>query len=85
MNPDKTQGGMKEYKEGAKREGFCGRSTYGKCSSDADCIQGGCSGQICHSKYDERIITTCEYRDCYNAQAYNLKCKCVAGKCQWMR
>jgi len=85
MPPDKTQGEMKEDKKGGKREDFCGRSTDGKCSSDADCRQGGCSGQICQSKYEEKIFTTCEYRDCYNAKAYNLKCQCVAGKCRWAR
>ncbi len=25
---------------------FCGWSTYGKCSSDEDCIKAGCSGQF---------------------------------------
>jgi eight-cysteine-cluster-containing protein len=62
---------------------FCGRSTNGQCSSDADCITGGCSGQVCQSKNEEPIITTCEYRDCYNPQPYGLTCGCKASKCQW--
>lgn len=60
---------------------FCGSSTYSECSIDTDCKIGGCSGQICGA--EERIVTTCEYRDCYNAKAYNLECKCVDLKCQW--
>jgi len=62
---------------------FCGRSSNGQCSSDADCITGGCSGQVCQSKNEEPIITTCEYTDCYNPQPYGVTCSCKAGKCQW--
>ncbi|MEM4359910.1 MAG: eight-cysteine-cluster domain-containing protein [Candidatus Bilamarchaeaceae archaeon] len=64
-------------------ERFCGWSTYGSCSSDSDCRVGGCSGQVCQSKYEESVITTCEYRECYNARAYGLSCECIAGRCQW--
>jgi eight-cysteine-cluster-containing protein len=64
-------------------KGFCGRSTNGTCSSDEDCLAGGCSGQVCQSKDEEPVITTCEYRDCYNAQAYDLTCGCLNKKCQW--
>lgn len=62
---------------------FCGWSTYGKCSSDLDCIKGGCSGQVCQSKQEEPVITTCEWRDCYNAKQYGLECKCINEQCQW--
>jgi len=62
---------------------FCGRSTNGQCSSDADCITGGCSGQVCQSKSEEPVITTCEYTECYNAQTYGVICSCVNSKCQW--
>lgn len=65
------------------KEGFCGSSTNGKCSSDSDCLAGGCSGQVCQSKNEESIITTCEWRDCYSAKKYDLKCKCIDTKCQW--
>lgn len=65
--------------------GFCGLSTYGKCEYDSECIKGGCSGQICQSVNEDSIITTCEYRDCYNANKYNLRCKCLGDKCQWTR
>lgn len=64
-------------------EKFCGWSTYGECSSDSDCLAGGCSSQVCYSKNEEPIVTTCEWRDCYNADTYGVSCKCVENKCQW--
>ncbi len=64
---------------------FCGWSTYGECSSDADCSEGGCSGQVCESKNEEPTITTCEWMDCYDSKAYGVRCKCIEGKCQWVR
>ena len=66
-------------------EGFCGWSTYGECSSDSDCILDGCSAQVCQSKYEEPVATTCEWRDCYNAKMYGLKCRCIDGRCQWSK
>jgi len=62
---------------------FCGFSTYGYCMSDSDCVMGGCSNQICQSKNEEPIITTCEFKECYNYKKYNLKCRCIDNKCQW--
>jgi eight-cysteine-cluster-containing protein len=66
-----------------KPESFCGRSTNATCKTDSDCVKGGCSSQICQGKAEEPMITTCEYRDCYNAAAYNLSCGCDEGKCRW--
>ncbi|MBI4972921.1 MAG: thermonuclease family protein [Candidatus Omnitrophica bacterium] len=66
-------------------EEFCGRSTYGECSSDEDCISDGCSSQICRSINEESIFSTCEWRECYDAKKYNLGCKCVKNKCQWAK
>ena len=63
---------------------FCGWSTYGKCSNDKDCIIDGCSAQVCRSKLENQIITTCEWIDCYDANKYGVECKCIDGKCQWM-
>ncbi len=65
--------------------GFCGWSTYGECSGDEDCVADGCSGQVCRSGFEEQIGTTCEWFDCYNASKYNVACRCVDGKCQWVR
>ncbi len=64
--------------------GFCGSSTYDSCSADSDCVTGGCSRQVCQSKTTEPVFTTCEYRECYNAQFYEVICKCVEGKCRWI-
>ena len=53
-----------------------------ECGSDADCITGGCSGQICQSKNSEPAITTCEWREeysCYKPTG----CACKNGKCVW--
>jgi len=62
---------------------FCGFSTFGKCKSDSDCFISGCSSQVCQSKLEEPILTTCEYRDCYNYLKFNLSCKCIDNMCQW--
>ena len=61
---------------------FCGWSTYGECESDTDCRIGGCSGQVCEAK-NEGVITTCEWKDCYDAKKYGKECRCIEGKCQW--
>ena len=65
------------------RGNFCGVSTYGECRSDAGCKKGGCSSQICQSANEESVFTTCEYRECYDAGKYNLRCKCFGNRCQW--
>ena len=62
---------------------FCGKSTYSECSSDEDCIVTGCSSQICQSKHEELAITTCEFKDCYDANKFKLICKCFNNRCQW--
>ena len=94
----KSDAGQKEQEEsgtaGAEKEGsgnerdggeFCGLSTKGKCSSDDDCIVSGCSAQVCQSRFEAPVMTTCEIRKCYNAAAYGMKCKCVDGKCMWVK
>jgi eight-cysteine-cluster-containing protein len=63
-------------------ETFCGWSTYGFCLRDSDCQAGGCSGQVCERKGEE-TITTCEWKDCYRAEDYNLTCQCINNQCQW--
>ena len=64
-------------------EEFCGSSTEGSCSEDDDCVAGGCSGQVCASKNEEPIMTTCEYTECYDAEKYGVSCVCAEGKCRW--
>jgi len=40
--------------------GFCGVSTYNFCTRHSDCIISGCSGQVCQSKTEAELPTTCE-------------------------
>jgi len=65
--------------------GFCGTSTRAACASDADCLAGGCSGQVCQSRSEPAAATTCEWRDCYDAKAYGVTCGCAGGKCAWTK
>lgn len=63
--------------------GFCGFSTNDSCETDTDCIKGGCSGQVCQSRSEEPLITTCEYRECYDAETFEVNCGCISGQCKW--
>lgn len=65
------------------KEPFCGTSTYSECTENKECVITGCSSQICQSTQDEQAFTTCEYKECYNPELYNLECNCVVNKCQW--
>ena len=62
---------------------FCGWSSGGECSSDSDCKTGGCSSQVCQSRKESGLVTTCEWRECYDASKYGVACKCAEGKCKW--
>ncbi|HIH14978.1 MAG: hypothetical protein QT08_C0016G0017 [archaeon GW2011_AR17] len=66
-----------------RSEAFCGTSSKGSCTADSECRSGGCSGQICQAATEEERITTCEYKDCYNAEDYSLSCSCVENQCLW--
>jgi eight-cysteine-cluster-containing protein len=66
-------------------EEFCGTSTDGFCNSDNDCKKVGCSGQICGSRFEEELFTTCQWRKCYNEKDYSLVCGCLNQKCQWYK
>lgn len=66
-----------------EEEPFCGSSSDAACATDSDCVTDGCSGQICRSNTEEPRITSCEWRDCYDAQAYGLVCSCLEQKCEW--
>ena len=54
-----------------------------RCSSDLDCRPGGCFGEVCQSKYEEPVITICEWKSCYDAKRYHIDCGCIQHKCQW--
>ncbi len=52
-----------------------------ECTTDADCIETGCSGQVCAP---QAVITTCEFRPeyaCYNEPTTS--CGCNNGQCGW--
>lgn len=66
-------------------EDFCGQATNGKCNNNDDCIEDGCSGQICRSKTEDGGITTCEMKSCYDNEKYGLICQCKDNQCQWSK
>ncbi len=66
------------------KRNFCGISTNGPCETNDDCMISGCSGQVCQSVKEQRIITTCEWKECYDHKKYGVSCKCVDGKCKWI-
>jgi len=53
------------------------------CMTAADCMTGGCSGQLCIAKTNaDGGITTCEWREeysCYKPEG----CGCVENRCAW--
>ena len=57
---------------------------YGECSSDSDCIRGGCSGTLCLPRDAEPIASTCEWLDEYECYR-SAECLCVDGRCIWDR
>jgi len=73
------------YIKGNELGGFCGWSTYAECAKDSDCITGGCSAQVCQGATEEPVVTTCEYTDCFDSEAYNVKCGCVDSECVWKK
>jgi len=62
---------------------FCGVSTNGSCMNSDGCRAGGCSNHVCYSQTEDMPVTTCEWRDCYNASAYGLACACLENRCAW--
>ena len=68
-----------------QQEEFCGSSTEGFCNMDGDCKIFGCSGQICGSRFEKELASTCEWKECYNEQDYSLLCGCVNKKCKWYK
>lgn len=63
--------------------GFCGTSSFNACNSNLDCLVGGCSNQVCGNTESGEIITTCEYKECYDDMKYGVTCGCVQNKCMW--
>ncbi|MEM0475772.1 MAG: eight-cysteine-cluster domain-containing protein [Candidatus Norongarragalinales archaeon] len=53
------------------------------CSTDADCVVGGCSGELCGLRGEE-LVSTCVWKPEY-ACFEKTTCGCVDGKCEWKR
>ena len=56
-----------------------------RCETDADCVIGGCSSQLCILR-GENGVTTCEWADyyaCFQRDSVQSTCGCVSGKCSW--
>lgn len=74
----------KKLKDNTQHGCLCSKEsgTEKECTTDDDCVIGGCSGTICQSKNAEPIFTTCEYLPEYGCYK-EIKCGCIDGKCQW--
>lgn len=68
---------------GNEDDAFCGTATLGRCESNNDCVRAGCSSSVCKNTSEESSVTTCEYKNCYNAETYDAKCDCVHNQCLW--
>lgn len=51
-----------------------------ECTTDADCVVTGCSGQVCAS---DHLFTTCEWREEYACYQDYGNCGCNNGTCGW--
>ena len=68
------------------KDKFCGRSSFAYCTSEEQCIPGGCGYQLCGANTEYKApLKSCKTKDCYNATKYNLKCTCYKNLCQWRK
>jgi len=58
-----------------------GTSINGTCSSNNDCVIGGCNGEICGN---EPMDSICIYNPPY-PKDLGCSCKCVDNKCMWAK
>lgn len=63
---------------------YHGRSTGGACNSDSDCVMNGCNKEICQSKDEESLMSTCEYRE-DTPLRLGYSCGCVSNTCAWTK
>jgi hypothetical protein len=59
-------------------EGQCIRNSDDECTTDADCVAGGCGGELCHNPAAGGGFSTC---DCTSPSG--VSCGCVNGRCNW--
>jgi hypothetical protein len=58
--------------------GMCIKNSNDSCSTDADCVTGGCGGELCYNPASGGGISTCEC-----TSPVGPSCGCVAGRCSW--
>ena len=65
--------------------GFCGWSTYGPCTHDAECVRAGCDlGFVCMSVHEDVPNVVCEWEECLVPERHGYACMCVNGRCMWV-
>lgn len=57
---------------------FEGQGAKNSCKTDADCVVGGCGGEICAA---EPLVSTCEAPK----NKPTGSCSCLLGQCQWAK
>ena len=62
--------------------GTCVKNSGDSCSTDADCIAGGCGGELCYNPTSGGGFSTCE---CAGPGGNAVGCGCVQGKCSWYK
>jgi hypothetical protein len=60
--------------------GMCVKNTFDACNSDADCVAGGCGGELCYNPALGGGVSTCEC-----TQPAGVSCGCVNNKCAWWK
>jgi hypothetical protein len=58
--------------------GACVKNSFDSCTTDADCVAGGCGGELCYNPTFGGGASTCEC-----VQPTGVSCGCVNGKCAW--
>jgi eight-cysteine-cluster-containing protein len=59
--------------------GACVKNTFDSCTSDADCVAGGCGGELCFNPAESGGFSTCECTTPTGPSG----CGCVNGQCAW--
>lgn len=58
-----------------------GPEEAGECGAESDCVQAGCSGELCVAVTSAtEAFSSCEQRLCFNALD---SCSCQQGRCRW--
>lgn len=55
----------------------CIRNSPDTCTTDADCVAGGCGGELCHG------VANMAVSDCNCTAPQGISCGCVGGTCSW--